>query len=114
MAGYDRMLVSSLFHKLFTPLFVFVTTQTTAPRANTLPGTALKLLGAPQGLSGAALGTDLGQPLHSWGQPLGQPLADPGDIRTFGTTIFSTARNFERLTCRRFSFSNVRNNKHLS
>ena len=54
MADYDRTLVSSLCHKLPTPLFVFVTTQTTAPCANTRQGLPLGLLGAPEGLSGAA------------------------------------------------------------
>ena len=50
MTGDDRILYSSLFPKLFTPLFMFSTPQSHICRANTQP-----------------------EAQHSQGQPLGQP-----------------------------------------
>ena len=62
ISDYDKMLVSSSFHKLPTPLFVIVTSQTTAPCANTLPEAAPEAAwGCPSGCQGQPLG----QPLHS-------------------------------------------------
>ena len=68
MMGYDRMVAPSSFHKLSIPLFVFVVSKTTAPRANTLPGAA----------PGAAWGCPRGSP---WGSPTfsgAAPGAAPG------------------------------------